>query len=262
MMRGFVAFAAALVAAGAAPAQAQQGPPVPALLEPTFLLATPRIVDGDDFRGEGEILGSTRELAIRDQSLTAPDRVFVPRTLRGRLLAPGDVVQFYRIERVLTDPWTGERLGRLFRPTGIGSVDSIAADVARVRITHGFHPVQVGDYARAVEQADTLVTVRSGPAPGVAEGPVVASPDDQAILPPFERIFLRTAHPHELSPGDVVAIDRPGEVVNGARLPDVSIARAMVVRVEGRIVAAVITEMARSDLVPGDRFRLEDPPAE
>jgi hypothetical protein len=255
-----------LIGFAAAPAAAQDvvTPPIPALLEPTFLLSTGRIVDADQHRGDAAIVGTTRELAIRDQSLTTPDLVFVPRELRGRLLVPGDLVQFYRIERVVLDPWSGERLGRLLSPTGIGTVESLAADVARVRITHAFLPILIGDYARPVEEPDTLASWTSATARAGShvEGPVVAFQDDKAIVPPFDRIFLRTSETHALVPGEVVLVDRPGAVVDGRQLPDVAIGRAMVVLVEGRVATAVLYETYRSDLVPGDRFRREGTAAE
>src|SRR5688572_1765349 len=156
-----VALAALPASRSVAAAQTSSEPPTPALLEPVALLSTARIVDPDVFGGEGVILGTTRELAIRDQSLTAPDQVFVPRNLRGRALVPGDVVQFYRLDRRILDPWTGERLGRMLVPTGIGAVDSLTSEVARVRLTHGFLPVLIGDFARPVEEADTVATMAS-----------------------------------------------------------------------------------------------------
>jgi hypothetical protein len=247
-----------LVATAAAASGQDVLPPVPALLEPTFLLTTPRIVDEDVADEHEIILGTTRELAIQDQSLTSPDQVFVPPVLSGRALGLGDVIQFYRLERRLSDPWSGEPLGRLMRPTGIGVVDSLAAETARVRLTHGFQPVLIGDFARPVEESDTLVTRTASPS-AFAEGPMVGSPDDQAILPPFDTIFVRSGEREELAPGDVILLDRPGPEVDGRRLPDVPIARAMVVRVDGRLAAAVLIETFRSDLTPGDRFRREVP---
>ena len=256
-----VALAALPAGRGVAAAQSASEPPTPALLEPVALLSTARIVDPDVFGGEGVILGTTRELAIRDQSLAPPDQVFVPRNLRGRALVPGDLVQFYRLDRRILDPWTGERLGRMLVPTGIGAVDSLAAEVARVRLTHGFLPVLIGDFARPVEEADTVATLAPLVVAGV-EGPVVASQEEKAILPPFDRIFLRAPAPFGLSPGQVVLVYRPGSVEGGRQLPDVAIGRAMVVRVEGRIAAAALYETYRSDLALGDHFRSDEPAAE
>ncbi len=253
-----------LLLAGGATAAAQNVvvPPIPALLEPTFLLATPRIVDAGSIDARDVILGTTRELAIQDQSLTAPDRVFVRADLGGRSLKLGEVIQFYRVERVLSDPWTGEPLGNVMRPTGIGVVDSMAGETVRAQLTHGFHPVLIGDYARPVEEADTLVTTRLASGSVVVEGPVAGFPDDQAILPPFDAIFVRSTAPFDLAPGDVILLDRPGAEVDGRRLPDVPIGRAMIVRVDGRLAAAVLYETIRSDLTPGDRFRREAPAGE
>lgn len=254
-----------LIGFAAVPAAAQDSvAPIPALLEPTFLLSVGRIVDADQHRGDAVILGSTRELAIRDQSLTTPDLVFVPRELRGRLLMTGDIVQFYRIERVVLDPWSGERLGRILVPTGIGTVDSVSGDNARVRISHGFLPILIGDFARPVAEIDTLPAWSSAPAPSgsLVEGAVVAFEEDKAIVPPFDRIFLRASETSALVPGDVVLVDRPGPVVDGRRLPDVAIGRAMVVIAEGRLATAVLYETYRSDIVPGDRFRREGTTAE
>ena len=245
-----------LLLASATPLRGQDvvEPPVPALLEPVFLLSTSRIVDADAFRGDGAILGTTREIAIRDQSLTASDQVFVPQLLRGRSLSLGDMVQFYRIGRRINDPHSGERLGRLLVPTGIGSVDSLTGSLARVRVTHAFHPILIGDFARPVAEADTLVSLLPARMEGL-EGHVVALQEEKAIVPPFDRVLLRTELSDRLGPGEVVLVYRQGAVESGRRLPDVLIARAMVVRVEGPLAAAVLFEAYRSDLVPGDRFR-------
>jgi hypothetical protein len=239
----------------AVPVTAQEvEPPIPALLEPTFLLSTARIVSPDEYRGEGAILGTTREIAIRDQSLTASDQVFVPHPLRGQTLQIGDVIQFYQIDRRINDPLTGGRLGSLLLPTGIGVLDSLTGDVARVRVTHAFRPILIGDFARAVLESDTLV-VASGTGISPAEGHVVAFQEEKAIVPPFDRLFVRTGEPAALSPGEVVSIYRPGREEAGGDMPDVPIGRGMVIRVEGEIAAVVLFEVVRSDAAPGDLFR-------
>jgi hypothetical protein len=239
-----------------APALGQEvlEPPIPALLEPSFLLSTARIVASEEFRGDGTILGAVREMAIRDQSLTASDQVFVPHPLRGQVLQIGDAIQFYRLERRINDPVTSERLGWLLIPTGIGNVDSLTGQVARARVTHAFHPILVGDYARAVLESDTLVAAFI---PGVApaEGHVVALQQEKAIVPPFDRFLVRTGEPGTLVPGEVVRIYRPGPVEAGRSLGDVVIGHAMVIRAEGDIAAVVLFDLIRSDLAPGDLFR-------
>lgn len=259
MIRRAVLIAGVLAASPAA-AQERVGAPIPALLDPTFLLSTARIVDPDAFRGDGAILGATREVSIAELSLTAADRVFVPQPLRGRLLAIGDLVQLYRFDRRINDPRTGERLGRLLLPTGIGRVDSLAGPTARLRVTHAFRPILIGDFARPVGETDTLLPLLVSRI-ATTGGYVVATEEEKAIVAPFDRLLLRLAPVGTLDPGDIVLVYRAGPVAAGRRLPDIPIGRAMLIRAEGDLAAAVLYEVYRSDLVPGDPFRpLSGPP--
>ena len=93
------------------------------------------------------------------------------------------------------------------------------------------------------------------PAPATASGRIVAFQEEKAIQAPYDRLFLRPEPAGGLAPGQVVDLYRPGEVRDGTRLPDEEIGRALVVRVDGELAAAVLFELSRSDLAVGDRFR-------
>ncbi|MFN2382886.1 MAG: hypothetical protein ABR559_01325 [Gemmatimonadota bacterium] len=236
---------------------------IPSLLAPDFLLSVGRIVDPDGFDDQAVILGTTRELAIRELSLTPPDLVFVPRVLAGRPLEPGERIQFFELTRPVDDEESGARIGTLLVPTGIGRVDSLPGEVARVRITHAFLPILLGHRARLVTEADTLAAGwhESGVEGVAATGHVLTFQDEKAIYPPFDKLFLwqhpwgGAATPDGLAPGDLVQLFRPGPVERGFQLPDILIGEAMVVRLDGRIAAAVITQVSRSDLGIGDLYR-------
>jgi hypothetical protein len=240
-------------------AQADAGAGVPAFREPDFLLSVGAIVDTAGHQPFALVLGAEGELGIRDRSLTAADRVFVPSVVDGRPLRFDDAVQFFRLARRITDPATREAMGQLLVPTGVGRVDSLAGAVVRVRVTDAFLPILIGDGVRAVTETDTILPLPAA-TPGGAEGHVVAFQQDKAIHPPFDILFLRQSRPGVLAAGEIVLLYRPGPVADGRSLPDILLARGMVVRADGLVAAAVLTETYRSDLAVGDRYRREVTP--
>jgi hypothetical protein len=245
---------AALGLARAGSLAAQVETPIPALLEPDFLLSVGDVVDPDRWRDAATVVGSSAETGIADRSHAQYDLVYVPRVVEGRSLSAGDAVQLFRIDRRIDDPATLEPLGRLLLPTGTGLVDSLAGETARVRISDAFHPILLGDRVRNVSDA-----MRTWPAAvsaaGGSGGRIVAFQEEKAIHPPFDRLFLRPEVAGGTAPGQVVQLYRPGEMRDGVRLPDTILGKAMVVRAEGPIAAAVTYELERSDLAPGDLFR-------
>lgn len=240
-------------------AQIDAGTAVPALSEPDFLLSVGAIVDTAGHRPFAIVLGAEGELGIRDRSLTASDRLFVPSVVDGRPLRFDDAIQFFRLTRRISDPVTQEALGRLLVPTGVGRVDSLAAGTVRVRVTDAFLPILIGDGVRAIVDADTVPYLQAA-APGNAEGHVVAFQQEKAIHPPFDVLFLRQSRPGALARGETVLLYRPGPMVDETRLPDIILARAKIVRPDGLLAAAVLTETYRSDLAAGDRYRREEAP--
>lgn len=246
------------LAGGARGQEADETEPVPSLREPIFLLSVGAIVDPREHADDPRVLGAAGEFDLPDQSLTQSDQVFVARTLEGVPLGSGDAVQFFRLTRQILDPETGAPLGRLLVPTGVGHVDSLTGELARVRIMHAFQPVLVGDHVRAVSAGDTLPA--DGALPGsAAAGIVIDFQEEKAIYPPFDILFLRLSSPGAAAVGAPVLLYRDGPVVDGRRLPDVLIARARVVRIDGGVAAAALVEAMRSDLRRGDRFRLDAP---
>jgi hypothetical protein len=246
----FLALALALASAG--PVRAQSEAPVPALLEPGFLLSVGEVVDAERWRDAAAVVGAAGETSVTDRSQTQHDLVHVPRVVEGRSLALDDVVQFFRLERRVDDPVTGEPLGRLLLPTGVGRVESVDGETAAVRVTDAFHAVLVGDRVRVVAGADV-----AAPAPAFAGGPggrIVTFQEEKAIHPSFDTLFLRS-EAGSPAPGQVVELYRPGPVRDGVRLPDVVLGRAMVVRGGATVAAAVVYELEGPDLAPGDLYR-------
>jgi hypothetical protein len=249
------AAALGIVAAGpalAGPARAQVEPPL-ALLEPGYLLSVGEIVDRDAWRDAETVVGAVGETRVDDRTQTQHDLLYVPRVVGGRTLAPGDRLQFFRLDRRIEDPATREPLGDLLLPTGIGTVDSLAGETARVRVDAAFHPIVVGDRVRLVTGVEAVAPAAIGSA--TSGGRIVAFQEEKAIHPPFDRMFLRPEGAGGMAPGQLVELYRPGDASAGVRLPDEVLGRAMVVRVDGALVAAVSFELDRSDLAPGDLFR-------
>jgi hypothetical protein len=254
-MRGLptlVLLSLVLALASAGSIRAQAGPPVQALLEPEYLFSVGEVVDAARWRSAGAVVGAAGETMVTDRSQTQYDLVHVPRVVDGRSLVTGDLVQFFRLERRIDDPVTGEPLGTLLLPTGVGRVESLDGETAGVRVTDAFHAIVVGDLVRVVTEANDAPVAGFA---GDARGRVVAFQDEKAIYPPFEKIFLRPEVAGSTAPGQVVELYRPGPVRDGVQLPDLVLGRAMVVRAEGGIAAAVTYELERPDLAPGDRFR-------
>ena len=240
-----------LVAAG--PVRAQVEPPVQALLEPGYLLSVGEVVDAARWSGAEMVVGAAGETMVTDRSQTQYDLVHVPRVVEGRTLAAGDGVQFFRLERRIDDPVTGEALGTLLLPTGAGRVETLDGETAGVRVTDAYHAIVVGDRVRLVAPED--VAARVAGSAGGAGGRVVAFQEEKAIHPPFDKLFLRPEVAGSTWPGQVVELYRPGPVRDGVRLPDLVLGKAMVVRGGGGIAAAVTYELERPDLAPGDLYR-------
>lgn len=226
---------------------------LPALLEPTFLLSVGRIVDPASHRGQLEILGSAKEGDIEERSLSVFDEVFVPAVVDGRPLRPDELVQFYRLGATVPDPESAASWGRILVPTGAGRVDSVSREVARIVVTHAFRPIVAGNAVRRVETADTTAVVSERGERLDAEGYVLAYHPEKAIHPPYDIAYLRIGS-GALAPGESIRLFRDGPVRRGHRLPPIWLGRAMVVRVDGEIAAAILTSTGRSDLRSGDRF--------
>jgi hypothetical protein len=247
----FLVLAVVLTSAGSVRAQVE--PPVQALLEPEYLLSVGEVVDAARWRNAETVVGAVGETMVTDRSQTQYDLVHVPRVVEGRALAAGDLVQFFRLERRVDDPVTGETLGTLLLPTGAGRVELLDGETAGVRVTDAYHAIVVGDLVRQVTLEDA--EARAAGFAGGAGGRVVAFQEEKAIHPPFDKLFLRSEIAGSTAPGQVVELYRPGAVRDGVRLPDLVLGKAMVVRGGGGIAAAVTYELERPDLTPGDLYR-------
>jgi len=254
--RAWIAAAAVVLAlptAVAAQAEAGADGTVASFGEPRFLLSVGAIVEPVEIDREARVLGTERESAIREQSLSPPDRVHVPRVIDERPLGIGQRLQLYRTGETILDPVDGTPLGVLRVPTGMGEVDTLAGEIATVRLVRAYRPVQVGDYVRTVGPADTLPPIASGENLRPVEGRLVAFQEEKAVHPPFDVVFLRDDD-RALEAGDVVLLFRPGPRSEGVELPEVRVAVAVVVR-PGRVPAAILTRTFRSDVGVGDLYR-------
>jgi len=249
----------ALPVAAAAQAGGGAAEGIGSFAEPRFLLSVGSIVEPDEIDHGARVLGTEREGAIRERSLTPPDRVHVPRVIDERPLGIGQRLQLYRTGETILDPVDETPLGLLRVPTGIGEVDTVAGEAATVRLTRAYRPVQVGDYVRTVGPADTLPPVASGERLRPVEGRVVAFQEEKAVHPPMDIVFLRDDD-RALEAGDVVLVFRPGPRSEGVELPEVRVAVAVIVR-PGRVPAAILTRTFRSDVGVGDLYRRTTLPA-
>jgi len=245
--------AAALAGPGAGALAAQSETPLPALLEPDFLLSVGEVVDPGSWHDAETVVGAAGGAIVGEHSHTVFDLLYVPAVVAGRSLTPGDRVQTFRLARPIDDPATGERLGSLLLPTGVARVEDVEGEIARVRITDAFQPVLVGDRVRMADGSGEAWA--GGGAPGSGAGRIVAFQEEKAVHPTFDILFLRSEVAGALAAGQVVELYRPGEVRYGTRQPDRGLGKAMVVRVEGPLAAAVVFALAGPELEPGDLYR-------
>lgn len=252
MSRVLVALVLLLASAAPAAAQVERSPDVTyaSVFDPGVLLSVGWLDREREHRDAARVLASAHEGAIEERSLTKFDRLFVPREIDGRALQRGDRVQLFRADRPVVDPETDEPVGELVLATGVAEVDSLAGEVARAVVREAFRPVLVGDRVRRLPATATAPTST----PADAEGYVVAFETPSTLQPPLSVLFLRTTR-GALAPGDVVELYRPGEERNGRRLADARLGLAVAVRLDGGIVAAVLSDLYRADLAPGVRFR-------
>lgn len=249
-----LALAVTLAGPGIESLRGQAEVPLPALLEPEFLLSVGEIVDPASWRDAATVLGTADGEIVAERSLTVFDLLYVPVVVEGRALAPGDRVQLFRLDRPIEDPETGEWLGDLLVPTGVARVEDVEGEVARVRVTDAFHEILVGDRVRVVDGLDGGGFGATAMA-GSGGGRVVAFHEEKAIHPTFDTLFLRPEVAGALAAGQVVELFRPGPVRDGIRLPDQVLGKAMVVRSHGPLAEAVTFELKGPDLAPGDLYR-------
>lgn len=215
------------------------------------------VLRGDFYRssfvaapGEVRVIGRFEEPVYRsvvDARLPAQvnlyDRIFV-RVAPGAV-ETGDRIHFLREGREI------RRVGRVYKPTGTGTVAALDGDVATV--------VLVGMYDR-VEPGDVAVPVERFP---LAEGaaPDAVEPDLQARILAFQEpnplqrtesiLFLDAGRAAGISVGDEFEAYAPPERRGWGTRPEVSVARMQVVRVTERTASVRVTELDQPRIAVG-----------
>lgn len=200
--------------------------------------------------GEVRVIGRFEEPVFRsvvDARLPAQvnlyDRIFV--RVEPGAVEVGDRVHFLREGREI------RRVGRVYRPTGTGTVAALDGEVATV--------VLVGMYDR-VEPGDVAVPVERFP---LAEGaaPVSVEPDLQASILAFQEtnplqrtesiLFLDAGRAAGIAVGDEFEAYAPPETRSWGTRPEVPVARMQVVRVTEGTASARVLSVAQPRIAVG-----------
>jgi hypothetical protein len=152
------------------------------------------------------------------------DRIFV--RVVGSGTQAGAPVHFYRPEGAVAT------LGRIYRSTGLGTVESVSQGVATVVVERLFDQVKVGDLVLPAESY-VAPTARQAPPPG-AGGRVVAMLSPHPLAHLHDEAFVDLGGDAGVRPGDELVAYQPSRQESWGVRPEVEVARLRVVRVTPR----------------------------
>lgn len=190
-----------------------------------------------------EVISPTVVPLGREPSPQVYDRVYV-QTLPGSALHIGDRVQFLRVGRELPPN------GRVWIPTGLGTVADTEDGVATVVIVRMFDAVGVNDQVVPVER----FPVRAGVMPVASTGlqaRVLAFQKAHPAQVPEEIAFLDVGRQAGVSEGDEFDVYIPREQRNWGTRPEIRVAHLQVVKVTERTASARITSLEQPAAVVG-----------
>jgi hypothetical protein len=233
--------------------QAPQGPSV-RLGE---LEARPAVLQGDFYRAafvarpaEVSIVGQLEESEFQSVvRITMPpqinlyDRVFV--SVDPERVSVGDRLHFLRDEREI------RRVGRVYRPTGVGTVAAMNGATATVVIVGMFDQVRYGDQAVPVEAFPIRTLEQPRPVSPDLQGRVLAFQDPTPMQRTESILFLDIGRRAGVGVGDEFeAYDPPTERRWGTR-PEVAVARMQVVKVTEGTASVRVTHLDQPRITVG-----------
>ena len=211
-------------------------------------VATPVVPVGDFYRAgfvarEAEVrpMGQVREVIsptvvplVRPPAIMPYDRVFV--TYQGTAPRIGDRVQFVRPGRELRPH------GRVYEPTGIGTVAAVEPGVATVVVVNMYAMVEIGDWVVPVDR----FPVRAGVRPEASQGPqgtILAFQKPHPAQSLDEIAFLSLGRQSGVREGDEFEVYIPRTARDWGTRPEVPVARLQVVKVTENTASARITSL-------------------
>ena len=183
-----------------------------------------------------ELEGATVVPLKREPMVRLYDRVFV--AVRDGAAAPriGDRVQFVRPDRELRPH------GRVFVPTGVGTVAAVEDGTATVVVVGMYDMVAPGDWAVPV----AAFPVRAGERPvasSAPQGAILAFAEAHPLQSVGETAFIDLGRQAGVREGDEFEVFIPRARRDWGNRPEVAVARLQVVKVTERTASARITSI-------------------
>lgn len=171
------------------------------------------------------------------------DRVFVQ---VDESVREGDRLRFLRPGREMRG------VGRIYRPTGVGTVAAVDSGVATVVVVGLYGPMEPNDVAVPWERFPLEPDARSQAAEPDLQGRVIAFDEEGRVLQRTESIlFLDVGRDAGVAVGDVFEAYEPRHRSRMGIRPEVYVARMQVVRVTGGSASARVTELGQPSITTG-----------
>ena len=171
------------------------------------------------------------------------DRVFV--RVNPEAVAVGDRLHFVRVGREIP------RLGRVYRPTGVGTVAALDGDVATVVVVGLYGQLEPGDVAITVDRFTLVPGVEPRAVAADLQGRILAFQDQRPLQMTESILFLDIGREAGVAVGDVFEAYTPPEQRDWGRRPEVSVARMQVVRVMGSSASVRVTQLEQPAIAVG-----------
>jgi LysM domain len=175
------------------------------------------------------------------------DRVFV--RVDPSAVQVGDRLHFLREGRVVRG------VGRVYQPTGVGTVAALEGEIATVVMVGLYDQVEVGNVVIPMEAFPLRTMERPAEVRADLQGSILAFQTESPLQRPESILFLDIGRSAGVSVGDEFeAFDPPAERRWGTR-PETPVARMQVVRVTEGTASVRVTELEQPRIAVGQRVR-------
>lgn len=210
--------------------------------------------------------GSVVGVNVEDRGIVSNDDAYVGDLIEIDLggaegASPGDLIQLLEPGEEVSDPQTGEIIGRIVRVTGLARITTVADETSIALMESSCQPTNVGDLFVDYVPMQS-VSVNTEPALEQLEAWVVGQQEPAFDAYAFDTVYLNRGSEHGLRPGDVFVAYKYGSIASdmtGATLvtADIPISEVVILRTEAATCAALVCGNVTGDLVQvGDRLHL------
>jgi hypothetical protein len=194
-----------------------------------------------------ELISPTVVPLERQPNIQEYDQVYVAGT-PGATFRIGDHLQFVRPDRELR-PY-----GRVWVPTGVGTVSNVDGNVATVVVIRMFDPVRKGDLVMPLAPFPVRAGVMPAASTGL-QGRIFAFEKPHPAQANEEIAFLDVGRQAGVKEGDEFEVFLPRERRDWGTRPEISVARLQVVKVTDGTASARITTLTQPAIVVGQPVR-------